>query len=212
MRASRLFLPGWGARAVSYVPGLPLGWEAWQPPPFGRRLSVAQLGERVADEMHARTGPVDLAGHSMGAALAILAAAADPPVVRSLTLVCPAGLPLTKPIAKSAATFAVRLADGTIGRREALACASHVLRSPAPALRLARAVRSLDLTDAMQRVRTAGVPVTVLACTGDTLVTPWHARRIASLCGGQLEELDVSGGHMWMFRNWELMADLLATV
>jgi surfactin synthase thioesterase subunit len=61
----------------------------------------------------------------------------------------------------------------------------------------------------MRRVRHAGIPVTVIACSTDTLVTPAHCRRIAALCGGGLEELELDGGHMWMWGRWDMFADIL---
>jgi pimeloyl-ACP methyl ester carboxylesterase len=206
---SGVFLPGWGGRAHSYTPGLPGGWQAWQPPSFADAPTLAHLTAWLRRRLHPWVGPLDLAGHSMGAALALLAAAEYPQGVRSLTLVSPAGLPLAKPMWRSAATFARQLADRSMSIADAAASAGPVLRAPGPALAVARAVKALDLSEAMSRLYASRVRVTVLACTTDTLVTPWHARRIAELCGARLEELDLRGGHMWMFRHWDVLADRL---
>lgn len=78
-------------------------------------------------------------------------------------------------------------------------------------MRVANEVRDLDLTTTMLRVRDAGVPVTIVSCLTDTLVTPGSARHIADLTGGALIELPLVGGHLWMFSRWEHFRAQLAT-
>ena len=75
--------------------------------------------------------------------------------------------------------------------------------APAGALRLAIALRSLDLSTQMRELRVAGTSATVIGCTTDTLVTPCHTRRSAELLGARYREIPVEGGHMWMFGRWE---------
>jgi hypothetical protein len=60
-------------------------------------------------------------------------------------------------------------------------------------------------------VRDAGIPTTVIGCTTDTLVTHGHCRRIASALAADYRELELPGGHVWMFTSWrELAAELTA--
>jgi surfactin synthase thioesterase subunit len=62
----------------------------------------------------------------------------------------------------------------------------------------------------MRAVRASDVPTTVASCNTDTLVTPAEARQAAALTGGRLRELDLPGGHLWMFSHWEAFAAELA--
>jgi pimeloyl-ACP methyl ester carboxylesterase len=210
--AERLFLPGWGARTSLYRSGLGDGWTPLEPPPF--RAGGGALAWRrgwIEAELDRRSGPVALAGHSLGAALAISAAASWPEKVASLVLIAPAGLPLTKPIRKSVAAFAGQVAGGRYPLAEAGRAVRDVLRSPRTALRLARSVQGADLTAEMQRVREASIPTTVVGCTTDTLVTPELCREAASLLGATYREVSLQGGHMWMLDAWPLFAGLLAS-
>jgi pimeloyl-ACP methyl ester carboxylesterase len=107
--ARSIFIPGWGARARFYAAGLPDGWVAVDPPPFRRARSLEAFRAWLVGELERQPGPVTLAGHSMGGALALRAAADDPGAVASLVLFAPAGLPLTKTVARSFGTFAREL-------------------------------------------------------------------------------------------------------
>src|SRR5215468_10988622 len=117
-----LFVPGWGAPGGVYRDGLPPGWILLSPPSF--RESGGRLDRYVAwllREVDARERPVALAGHSMGGALALLAAVGAPESVERLVLVGPAGLRLTKPVVISAAHFLRQAANGRLERADALA-------------------------------------------------------------------------------------------
>jgi pimeloyl-ACP methyl ester carboxylesterase len=197
-----LFLPGWGAPAGLYRPGLPDGWAVVSPPGFELRKHRLWLERELAS----RGDSVVLAGHSMGGALALLAAAARPDLVRRLILISPAGLPLRKPLRDSARDFVRQAAAGRYPRRELRAALRRVAGSPRAALRLAREVHDLDLSSEMRRVRSAGIPVTVVGCTTDTLVTAEHSRRAAKLLGAAYRELGLTGGHMWMLTAWPVLA------
>ena len=106
-----LFVPGWAATAGLYAAGLPEGWEVLGPPSF--RTSRGELSAYrrwLGAEIARRRTPVALAGHSMGGALALLAAADQPDLVEKLILLSPAGLPLNKPLRASTATFVGQVA------------------------------------------------------------------------------------------------------
>ena len=189
----------------------PRGWESLQPPPLAvSRGSLSALADWLAAELERRPAPALLAGHSMGAALAILVAARDPGSVSGLILIAPAGLPLTKPIKASVADFVRQGVAGKHGLANTLASAAELLRSPRSTLRLIRALRRLDLRAHMSRVRQAGTPVTVVGCDSDTLTTPAHCQSTAELLGGRFCELQLDGGHVWMFGRWPSLASVLA--
>jgi pimeloyl-ACP methyl ester carboxylesterase len=202
-----LFLPGWGAPAGLYRPGLPAGWRVATPPGF----DLAEHRVWLERELDSRPGPVVLGGHSMGGALALLTAAARPDLVRRLILISPAGLPLRKPLRASGRDFVRQVVAGRYPRREVAVAVVRVARAPRAALRLARAVHDLDLTGEMRRVRAAAIPVTVVGCTTDTLVTTEHTRRAARLLGAGYRELALAGGHMWMLGAWPVLAAELST-
>lgn len=209
--ARRWFLPGWGAPARLYGAGLPPGWSALDPPGFRRaRGSFDQYRAWLTSEVAGADRPVVLAGHSMGAALAIAAAAAAPDQVERLLLIAPAGLPLVKPMARSFADFVGQLTRGRYPLRVVARGIGGVASGPASALAVARAVRSLDLSAEMKRVRQHRIPATVVACTTDTLVTVGHCRRTARLLDASYRELDLAGGHMWMLGEWQSMRAELA--
>ena len=208
----RLFLPGLGARSTLYRSGLPDGWTSLDPPGFGATGGDWLAYRRwIVDELDRRARPVELAGHSMGGALAIAAAAARPDVVRRLLLISPAGLPLAKPMRKSLADFLRQAVRGRYPLPELLRSLAAVAAAPADALRLAQCVRALDLSEEMELVRRASIPVSVIGCASDTLVTPDHCRRTARRLGGTFRELQLDGGHMWMLRAWPPFERVLAT-
>jgi pimeloyl-ACP methyl ester carboxylesterase len=206
----KLFLPGFGASASLYRGALAPGWSALEPPSFRcTRGRFASYREWLGGELARREGQVWLAGHSMGGALAVLAAADDPEKVTRLTLISPAGLPLRKPVVYSLRDFAGQAASGRYARGEAIGAVRRLLAAPRDAIRLAREVRALDLSREMARVSRSGVQVEVVACATDTLVTPSQCRRQAQLLGARYRQLTVLGGHMWMLEGPELLASVL---
>src|SRR5271168_2231901 len=98
-RMRGLFVPGWGATAALYGAGLPEGWQALELPTFrATRGELDAYRGWLGGELACHRTPVTLAGHSMGAALVVLAAAERPESVERLILLSPAGLPLDKPL------------------------------------------------------------------------------------------------------------------
>jgi len=205
-----LFLPGYGASGRLYATGLGPGWRALDPPPFHETRGAFLAYERwLTAEVDRSAEPAWLAGHSMGGALAILAAVARPAAIARLTLISPAGLPLRKPITASIAEFVRQTARGRYDMREVVDGLSDALRAPRAALRLARSVRSLDLGPQMRKLRRLGIPTEVVGCTSDTLVTPDHCVTAARLLGASYREVQLPGGHMWMLEAWPQLAELL---
>jgi homoserine acetyltransferase len=111
---------------------------------------------------------------------------------------------------RSAAQFAAHVAMRRFSLAESARSLLAVAAAPAIALRLALALRALDLSVQMRGLREAGIPSTVIGCTTDTLVTPWHSRRVAELLGARYHELALDGGHMWMFGRWRRFRQELA--
>lgn len=192
----RLFVPGWGAPASLY--SVPDGWEVLDPPAFAGGETIEARLRWLRNHVERYDGPLTLAGHSMGAALAVLAAQEDPERIRRLVLLAPAGLPLTKPVAASLRDFAGQLATRLYPARDAARALAAVATSPRSARRLATAVRALDLERQLRALSALGVRVDVVGCRTDTLTPAGHCRRIAELAGARYRELDLPGGHMWM--------------
>lgn len=203
---SGLFLPGYGAPAALYAPSLPATWRALEPPSFAAcGGSLAELRHWVDLELRSR-GRSRLAGHSLGGALAILAAADAPELVEQLVLIQPAGLPLDKPIRESVRDFVRQVWRGEYPSRLAATALLAAARAPRSAYALAQHVRRLDLRRECARVRAAGVPARVIGCVTDTLVTSDRARALADALGAEYEELDLRGGHMWMLADGAVLA------
>jgi pimeloyl-ACP methyl ester carboxylesterase len=208
--ATCLFVPGWGASSGIYRAGLPESWEGLDPPRFRQtRGRLDAYREWLGAELARRPAPVSLAGHSMGAALAVLVAAERPELVRELILLGPAGLPFTKPPRAIVVTFAGQVARGCHPPRELGRAVAGIVAAPLAALRAARAVYGLDLRPELARVREHGIPCTVVGCTSDELATPAHCRRLAALLNARYRALDAAEGHIWMIAEPErLRAEL----
>ena len=193
-----------------YADGLPAGWEALELPGFRETRGMLSAYRRWLGVEVAAREPVELAGHSMGAALAVLAAIDRPASIERLILLSPSGLPLRKPIRASLITFLGQIARGWYPPAELAQAVGGVLRSPRAALGLARAVHDLDLAPELERLRAAGVASTVVGCSTDRLATPDHCRLIAALLGADYRELEARSGHIWMIARPELLASALA--
>jgi len=187
---------GIGARAVD-LPGLGLSdgtgmpdWHQWLP---------AILGE----------GPVDLIGHSIGAAAAVLAADRFPDRVKSLTLIAPfflqppmSGAARLTPVVRSVLRRAdparlSRRLTGSEASAAALASSAHDLRrrrARSVAQHLALASSSswrAELQDALARF---GGPVRIITGTDDPL-TPEAIERVSSDPNVELASISDAGHH-----------------
>ena len=202
-----LFLPGWGATAALYEPGLPDGWAALELPSFRQtRGRFFVYDAWLAAELGGREGPVALAGHSMGAVLALLVAIERPELVERLVLVSPAGLPLTKTMRASTATFVRQVATGRYPLGHLSRLVRRVATSPVSALRLARAVHGLDMRPELVRFRRGRVRCTVVGCSTDTLTPPAHCRELADALAADYREVDAPDGHIWPITQPRLLA------
>ena len=194
----RLFVPGFGARASFYRDALGDGWSVHDPPAFRSGAGFNAHVDALHRRLEASEQPLTLAGHSLGAAAAIVATARAPGLVAQLLLIAPAGLPLTKPLTRSLRDLRDQARNGVYPRGELRRALLDALAAPVSALRLARAVRALDLRGELEQLRHAGVPCDVVACVGDTLTPVEHCRRVADLSGARFREITARGGHMWM--------------
>lgn len=202
MSKPRLFVPGLGARGSLYAPGLPEGWVALDPPSLGTTGGrVDALREWLVGELPRHDRPVTLAGHSLGAALAITAAADRPDLVERLILFSPAGLPLSKPMRASLWLLAKQVVQGLYPAREVAVVVRETIRHPSATYRLSREAHDLDLREEMTRVAASEIPAQVIACTSDTLTTPAVCQTIAATLGCGCEQIE-GAGHMWMLRDW----------
>jgi pimeloyl-ACP methyl ester carboxylesterase len=207
----RLFVPGYGAPPAIYSRALDARWSVQTPPSFAR--SNGRLDAHVAALVHELASsdePATVAGHSMGAAVAVLAALERPEAVSRLILIAPAGLPLTKPLHRSLRDFTTQLCRGGYPLLQTALATGSALRAPRAAIRLAHAIRTLDLTSQLRGIAALAIPCAVVACATDTLTPAGHCRQIARLADGRYEELELPGGHVWMLTERASFASVLA--
>jgi pimeloyl-ACP methyl ester carboxylesterase len=208
-----LFVPGWGAPSSLYRLGMPSGWTVLEPPSFRQtRGDFDAHREWLRAAVAGQREPVALAGHSMGGALAVLAALEQPERIERLILFSPAGLPLHKPIAASALTGLGQVLRGCYPLGALRQMSANKLAAPRAALRLGRHVHRLDLTPALEQLRGHGIPCTVVSCTTDRLVTCRHCRRFADLLAADYRELEAPDGHIWLITQSEHLKRELTTL
>ena len=204
-----LFIPGWGAPARLYVPGLPEDWRALELPSFRKtRGELPAYRAWLGDELD-RRGRVALAGHSMGAAIALLAAIDRPDLVERLILLSPAGLPLAKPIPASLVTWVRQVTTGRFPLSQVGRSIVRVGFAPRSALRLGRFVHQLDLRPELDGFRANPVPAVVVGCSTDTMTPTSLCRELAGLIGAEYEEVDASDGHIWPVTSPDLLSAVL---
>jgi pimeloyl-ACP methyl ester carboxylesterase len=193
----RLLVPGLAAQPALYRRVLGPGWAVHQPPSFRSRARFETHVAALCARLARAEAPTVVVGHSLGAAVAVAAAASSPHLVAGLVLLAPAGMPLTKPIRASLADFRRQARAGVYPWRQIVSPALDALLAPRATFRFVRAVRDLDLRRELELVRGAHVPCEVVGCAGDTLTPVGHCKRIADLAGARFREVSASGGHMW---------------
>jgi pimeloyl-ACP methyl ester carboxylesterase len=208
-----LFVPGWGAPSTLYRRGLPPGWEVLEAPSFRQtRGDLGAYRDWLRASLAAESEPVTLAGHSMGGALAVLAALEQPERVERLILFSPAGLPLQRPIPAIALTGLRQVMRGSYPLGTVTRMFANKVAAPRATFRLARSVHRLDLTPALEGLRAHGIPCTVVACTTDRLVTCTHCHRFAELLAADYVELEAPDGHIWLITRPERLEQALLSV
>lgn len=155
--------------------------------PSGPGFELDEVAERVARGLaaHGVRGPIDLVGHSLGAAVALTLAARRPRTVRRLILVAPAGLASLPKFARrglalgadpalAARRALAPLTDFAWGRRLLLAFAAAdgasipplqarlMVGASASAQRTADALRTITAADLRPLLREARVPLGVI--------------------------------------------------
>jgi pimeloyl-ACP methyl ester carboxylesterase len=208
-----LFVPGWGAPSSLYRRGVPSGWQVLEPPTFrATRGDFETYRAWLGGVLAAQQEPVALAGHSMGGALAVLAALDQPERVERLILFSPAGLPLRRPIAAIALTGLRQVLRGSYPLRAVAQMFANKVTAPHATLRLARHVHQLDLAAALEQLRAHGIPSTVVSCTTDRLVTCTQCRQFADLLAADYRELEAPDGHIWLITRPERLEHELTAV
>jgi pimeloyl-ACP methyl ester carboxylesterase len=204
-----LFVPGFAVRGSLYRPGLPDDWLALDPPGLGlTKGRFAAHRDWLRHQLESRGRRVVLAGHSLGAALAICAGSERPDLVERLILFSPAGLPLSKPMVDSALLVVVQALRGLYPPREIAFAVAECIRHPLALHRLAREAHGLDLRGEFAAVASSAIPVTVVGSASDTLTTPAICTSIAGGLGGEYREVG-GRGHMWMLTNWPAFESIL---
>lgn len=191
--------------------------------PAGRGFRLDDVADRIhRDVVAARLGgPVDLVGHSMGAAVALSLAARHPEAVRSLVLVSPAGLRPLPPALAAGLGFAAQayipvrrraapLATFGWGRRllmaggvvDGAALPEGVVRELVAASRGARrigpalsAVVSVDLRATLAALP---MPVGALWGSGDRVIPPGGAHTVLAMRPDAICEVIAGTGHISM--------------
>jgi pimeloyl-ACP methyl ester carboxylesterase len=192
-------------------------------PPAGARFELDQVAERILDGLGSRgiEGPFDLAGHSLGAGIAVTLAATRPDLVRGLILVAPAGLHprrrLPASVLAPAVTpmFAIRrrlapLTDFALGRQVLLAMAVADASSVSPtqarmmveasshATRIADAFATIAATDLRPRLDEIKAPLGLIWGERDVTIPVRGARHVRAARPDALLEVIPGAGHVPM--------------
>lgn len=190
--------------------------------PVGPGFELDEVADAIRDGLReAGVGePYDLAGHSMGAAVALTLAAREPAAVRALVLVAPAGL---KPVsglvasglgalvatyvpARRAASPLAALPWGrrllTAGLADGAALpASEVrelLAASSGARRTRQALIAVAAADLRGQLKRLALPVGGVWGEGDRVIPPGGAQTLLALRPGAASEVLADVGHMAM--------------
>jgi len=205
--------------------------------PAGRGFRLDDVADRVHDVLRdARVnGPLDVVGHSMGAAVALTLAARNPSAVRSLVLISPAGLrPL--PLAVAAGIGMAALVYVPVRRRAAplaafgwgrrllmiggvvdgAALAPDVVRALVGASSGAQRTREALVTVASADLRSTltalPMPVGALWGHGDRVIPPGGVLTVLAIRPDAVCEVIRDAGHISMVERPAAFADALERV
>ncbi len=219
-RVVTLDVPGFGAAA-----------------PVGRGFDLGQVADAVIGDLRAAgvAEPFDLAGHSLGAAIALTLAVRHDGAVRSLVLVSPAGLrPLPFPVGAAAGVaaelfiparrHASALATWGWGRRllmtggvvDGAALSPHVVRAlignSRGARRTGAALAAVVHADLRPALAGLDVPVGALWGAGDRVIPPGEAHTVLALRPGAACEVIDGAGHISMVERPAVFAAALERI
>jgi pimeloyl-ACP methyl ester carboxylesterase len=218
-----VFLHGWGMSPRAYLPGLSSiaeragrevlalslpGFGGTDPLPLARQ-GIAGMAAHLttAIETLVHDGPVDLAGHSMGAGIALRIGATRPDLVRSLTLLCPVGGAGLGPAPLHRLLGGVTLDGFHRWTPRALAdLVPAVQRHPAAAVVAAVAAWRADLVHDVARVSDHRIRCVLSFADQDTVVVPGDIPRLGS---PYVRCETVSGRHSWMLTDPCRFADTI---
>ncbi len=191
--------------------------------PAGRGFDLGEVADRVYFDLRAAgvAEPFDLAGHSMGAAVAIVLAARHPAAVRSLVLISPAGLrPLPFAVGAAAGVaaelfiparrHAAPLATWSWGRRLLMAggvvdggalspsVVRELVGNSRGARRIGPALTAVVRADLRPALAGLPMPVGALWGSGDRVIPPGGAHTVLRLRPGAVCEVIDAAGHISM--------------
>ena len=206
-------------------------------PAAGRGFDLAAVARRIAEGLDAAgvDPPYDLVGHSMGGAIALTLAAANPDAVRRLVLVAPAGL---RPIpgvaaaafgAAGAPLIALRRAAAPLtdlgwGRRLLLATgtvdgaligpsdARAMVRASLGATRVRQALAAVAAADLRPLLDDLAVPLGLLWGAEDRIIPAAGAGPIVARAPAARIRLVAQAGHIAMMERPDAFAEALESL